>query len=244
MNDYYHKYIKYKTKYLEIKYGAGKREKKKAISVKLPQPVGTPVKLPQPVGTVLTSAPATPQQFSLTETPSSTRSDLSVSSNSADTDSPPQLKIEPKSLEILIENKDDLVCLLSSCPSLSDYDITSRPTTKWHLYINFKKKGDVSDFAHFSFHYPEEEEKSKIYDMFVANTFHLKLDLFPDIVFNLILDGDSLVLQSKMKPKNIIKKITKPNYDELVNIKNCLEKILNIPEYKKTIKEPVIRRLF
>ena len=238
MNDYFHKYIKYKTKYLEIKYG-GKRKKKPVASGAAASgaaasavSAATPAKLHH----------STPKnKVSSINTPGS---NLSTSSTDAVSASPPKLKIAPKSLEILIENKDDLVCLLSACPFLSKYDITSRPTATRHLYINFKKKGDVSDFAHFSFHYPQEEEESKIYDMFVANTFHLKLDIFPDIVFNLILDGGRLVLQSKMKPKNIIKKITNSIYDELVNIKNCLEKILNMPDYKNTIIEPVSRQLF
>lgn len=245
MNDYYAKYIKYKTKYLEIKYGAGKRKKRKNKSVSASKTPVTPLHAPAtPARAPATPVYAltTPQGTSLTKTPSS---NLSISSMGAVTESPPKLEIVTNSLYMLIENKDDLVCLLSSCPSLSNYDITSRPTANMHLYINFKKRGDVSDFAHFSFHYPDESESDKkLNDMFEANTFHLRSDINRDIIFNLILDGEKLVLRSKMKEKNLIKKIDKSKYDELVKIKVCIEKILNMSDYKGKIINPTARKLF
>jgi len=261
MNVYYQKYIKYKTKYLEIKYGGkGKKTAQTPASIEsaasaAPATIAsaatvTPTKsasapLAPATPTVLAtpSVLATPQEQDTTiRTPSSTSSDAT---NIAYTNSPPKLEIQSSSLTILIEKKDDLVCLLSSCLSLSNYVITSRSTVTEHLYINFKKKGEKNDFAHFSFHYPADEVESDIYDMFVPNTFHLRLDKNRQIVFNLILDQhEKLVLESKTDPQEIICIITEPNYAELIKIKDCLEQILNMPEYKGIITEPTARRLF
>jgi hypothetical protein len=81
--------------------------------------------------------------------------------------------------------------------------------------------------------------------MFVPNTFHLRLDIDRDIIFNLIVDQyDNLVLESKTETQEIICKITESNYAELVKIKNCLEEILNRHDYKVMITEPTARRLF
>jgi hypothetical protein len=254
MNVYYQKYIKYKTKYLEIKYGAGKSKKKKkspasAASAAPETPVKlasaapeTPVKLAS-AAQATPSVQITPQQFSIVKTP---ESNFSTSSDVAVKDSPPTLVIQYNSLNTLIEKKDDLVSLLSACPELSNYDITSRSTSTGHLYINFKKKVERKNvFAHFSFHYPADEVESDIYDMFVPNTFHLRLDKYRQIVFNLILDQhEKLVLESKTEEQDIICIITELNYDELIKIKNCLEKILNIPEYKGIILNPTARQLF
>jgi hypothetical protein len=238
MNGYYLKYIKYKTKYLEIKYGAGKRipvDSASAASITPAKPVQSIPETP--------SVQATPQQFSTVNTP---ESNLSTSSMGAVTESPPKLEIQPSSLDTLIKKKDDLVSLLSACPELLNYDITSRSTSTGHLYINFIKKVDKKNvFAHFSFHYPADEVESDIYDMFVPNTFHLRLDKYKQIVFNLILDQhEKLVLESKTEEQDIICIITEPNYDELIKIKNCLEKTLNMPEYKGIILNPTARQLF
>jgi len=263
MNVYYQKYIKYKTKYLEIKYGAGKKKSKNKLPIALPASAATetPTKLAPsasaatvtptklaPFASAATATPAvlaTPQEtpkFSTVKTPSSTLSDAS---DRAYTNSTPKLKIQSSSLTTLINKKDDLVCLLSSCPSLSNYVITSRLTGTEHLYINFIKKGEKKAFAHFSFHYPADEVESDIYDMFVPNTFHLRLDKNRQIVFNLIMDQhEKLVLESKIDPQEIICIITEPNYAELIKIKDCLEQILNMPEYKGIITEPTARRLF
>jgi hypothetical protein len=248
MNGYYLKYIKYKTKYLEIKYGAGKRIPVDSASEMPTTPAKsasaasaasiTPAKPVQSIPET-PSVQATPQQFSTVNTP---ESNLSTSSMGAVTESPPKLEIQPSSLDTLIKKKDDLVSLLSACPELSNYDITSRSTSTGHLYINFIKK---NVFAHFSFHYPADEVESDIYDMFVPNTFHLRLDKYKQIVFNLILDQhEKLVLESKTEEQDIICIITEPNYDELIKIKNCLEKTLNMPEYKGIILNPTARQLF
>jgi hypothetical protein len=237
MNDYYHKYIKYKTKYLEIKYGAGKRKKKKKSAIAVSGAVVATPKL----AVVVATPPSTPKAAAVVATPSSISS---ISSTTVATPSTPKLDIEKLSLERLIKNKDELVCLLSSCPDLSDYDITSRPTATMHLYINFRKKGELVDFAHFSFHNPEDISSSlKLGDMFEANTFHLKLDNYDGIVFNLVLDRDILKLKSKLE-KEIIKKRIKDDFYELNKIIACLEKILNIHEYKGIITNPIVRNLF
>jgi hypothetical protein len=249
MNDYYHKYIKYKIKYFDIKYGAGKN--KKPVPAQLP-PAPVPAPLPPapvpappvPVPPLLAPPvpPVTPAPPSLVQTPPS---NFSTSSDIPNSPPSPQLVIAPRSLDKLIENNNELVCLLSSCQSLSDYNITSRKTVKNHLYINFIKKGNSTVFAHFSFHYPQEESSNlRLSDMFEANTFHLKLDNYNGIVFNLVLDEDRLVLQGNMEPTKIKKEITEPNYDEIVKIKNCLEEILNKPKYKNYIINPLVTRLF
>ena len=349
MNDYYHKYIKYKTKYFYIKYGGkGKKENPQpqqplVIEIPIPQPVTTRLTSQQPLVTtrptsqaaviarpiptrpiqqlvttrptpqlittrpipqlvttrpiqqlvttrptpqLVTTRPTpqlvttrpTPQLVTIRPTPQlvttrTTRltpqaavvatlfstpkvpligtpsSTSSISSTIVATPSTPKLDIEKLSLERLIKNKDELVCLLSSCPDLSDYDITSRPTATMHLYINFRKKGEFVDFAHFSFHNPEDNSTSlKLGDMFEANTFHLKLDNYDGIVFNLVLDGDILKLKSKLEEeiikKEIIKKGINNDFSELNKIIVCLEKILNIHEYKGIITNPIVINLF
>ena len=234
MNNYYHKYIKYKTKYLEIKYGGKGKTKKLAAS-------GAAAVVATPKAAVVATPPSTPKAAAVVATPSSISS---ISSTTVATPSTPQLDIVKLSLERLIDNKDELVCLLSSCPALSDYDITSRPTATMHLYINFRKKGELVDFAHFSFHNPEDSSLNlKLGDMFEANIFHLKLDKYNGIVFNLVPDGNSLKLKSKLEEKIIRNKI-KDDFSELNKIIACLEKILNNHEYKGIITNPVAKNLF
>jgi len=248
MNNYYHKYIKYKTKYFDIKYG-GKKPKKPKIINATPQAetqsaiqAETQAEIQSVIQSTTKSAtpPSTPQQnlsSILTPSPISSISSTAVAS----IPSTPKLEIDKLSLERLIKNKDELVCLLSSYPDLSDYDITSRPTVKMHLYINFKKKGEVSDFAHFSFHNPEENSL-RLGDMFEANTFHLKLDNYDGIVFNLVLDEEQLKLKSKLNTKSI-KKIIKGDFSELKKIITYLEKILNLDEYKVIITDPIVKKI-
>ena len=236
---YFHKYIKYKTKYLEIKYGG--KGKKKSKKSKLLAATSTSTSTSTPPQTAVVVTPTSTPKVSSIVTPSFISS---ISSTTVATPSTPKLDIERLSLERLIKNKDELVCLLSSCSDLSDYDITSRPTATMHLYINFRKKGELVDFAHFSFHNPEDISSSlKLGDIFEANTFHLKLDNYDGIVFNLVLDGDILKLKSKLKEK-IIKKRIKDDFYELNKIIACLEKILNIHEYKGIITNPIVRNLF
>ena len=231
MYKYLHKYLKYKSKYFNIIYGG----------------VGTPQASPS------TPAPSTPAHLIL-NTP------LSVSSASSTTAAPstPKLVINPVSLTRLIDNKDELVCLLSACSNLSNYNITARPRikdTNSQLYINFerKKKG----FAHFSFHFPDDkqdfikddkpkikQDDIRIEDIFEANTFHLKLDINKLIVFNLILDNDNYKLISKLDDCEIMLKIGEEDFKNVKEIITCFETILNSNKYKRILDEPTARKLF
>jgi hypothetical protein len=44
--------------------------------------------------------------------------------------------------------------------------------------------------------------------------------------------------------EEIISIIGCENYYELIKIKNCLENILNRPEFRSSIKHPTVKRLF
>jgi hypothetical protein len=224
MNDYYHKYLKYKTKYIEIKYGGRRRRRKKNnLSSE------TPTKLkPQTFSTPSESLVKTP-------TPSKTfPSTLAYRGT-------PVSNIESNTLDRLIENKDELFCLLSSNPTLSNYKITTRNTKKIksQLYINFEI--NKKDFAHFSFHYPDDEPNMRFEDEFEASIFHLKLDQNNKIVFN--LDERDFKLKSKFDDYQIEEIIGKENLIEVKKIITCFEEIFSSDKYKKILGNATARQL-
>jgi hypothetical protein len=194
MHKYLHKYLKYKSKYINLIYGG------------VGTPPSTPLKNKSIPTTFSTPIYSTPDINSSLGTPSSTTAAPST----------PQQMIEPVLLTRLIEKKDEFVCLLLECLNSSKYKITARATKtiRAQLYIDIKK--NKKDFVHFSFHYPDEEVG--LQDMFVANTFHLKLDINQDIVFNLFLENDIYKLKSKLDNCEIILKIGDVNFNDVKEI--------------------------
>ena len=118
MNEYYHKYLKYKIKYFEIKYG-GKGKKKLAVPVS-PIPT-TPYSTPLP--------PDPTSGFSIITGPST-----------------PKFRLKPESIQALIVIKDDLLCRLIRCLDDPDLKITAKEqkTVKHQFYINIKKKAKIT----------------------------------------------------------------------------------------------------
>ena len=211
MYKYLHKYLKYKSKFLNIKYGGVH----------------------------------TPPSLNASRTPSSVNVEPPT----------PKIIVEPVLLSRLIPKKDELVCILSACSNLSQYKIKAKNTkmNNSQLYINFEKEKEKKDFAHFSFHYPiddenydedsDEDSKPKLYDIFESDTFHLKLDIAKNIVFNLVLEGDNYKLKSKLDDCQIISKINQVNFNDVKKIIECFEIIFNSDEYKKIFKNPAARKL-
>lgn len=202
-------------KYLEIKYG-GKKKKKDNIQLELTPPT-------TPINSVIK-----------TPSPSKTFDSTIVESDT------PFTNIEPITLNRLIENKDEIICLLLANPILSNYKITAKNKGfEKDLYINFEKK--KKKFAHFSFHYPTEDNL-RIGDMFEANTFHLKLDKYKhDIVFN--LDEKDLKLKSKLDDFQIELIIGHDNFVEIKKIITSLEQIFSSEKYKRILQNATARRL-
>jgi hypothetical protein len=291
MNDYYHKYIKYKSKYINLIYGGIGTPTKEIPTIDRPSwaevvkskstsPVQQPPSTPQQPPSTPQQPPSTPQQPPSTpqqppskqqqppSTPQQPPSNSSLSTKpppvtpttalyvgtpgSGFTPGPaealpstPKLEIDQQTVEIIIRSKDELIKLLISCGSLSNYDITERTSRNRDLYINFQKKGEHTYFAHFSFHNPTDPPSTlKLNDMFDINGFHLRYDNNSDIFFNLRkYDDERLILQSPMNEEVIIALIGCENYYELIKIKNCLEEKLNTPEIKKYITDPVAKKL-
>ena len=277
MNDFYHKYLKYKTKYLEIKYGgSGKGEKPKKSApitpVAQPPPPRTPVQPSQitPVQpqTPVAQLPQTPVA-QLPQTPvKSWASVVSRGPNTPDTtfvrtpgkgltpdstervpSSTPTVAVDNITVASIIGKKKKLTDLLKKC--LSDYDIRLNITKKKEFFVNFRKNDKSKDFAHFSFHIPddpaslnlEDAASLNLGDRFSINTFHLRLNNYLDIIFNLREEDGNFVLQGMKEEQEIIRLIGCENYYELIKIKNCLEKILNEPEFRRSIEYPTVKRL-
>jgi len=262
MNVYYQKYIKYKTKYLEIKYGgSGKGEKKKNKSQAAPPKVSSPSptvsspppKVPEsppkvsaspPPKVSASSAPSTPALSSglpasvASQTPRQTPGSIS---SMAPEPSTPKFKVNPGSIQALIEIKDDLLCRLERCLDDPNFKIRAReqPKVQHQFYINIKKKG--KDYAHFSFHYPDESKDAM--DEFESDTLHLKLDFNQDIVFNLVKIDGNYRLQSSLDDFEIESYITPKEYSVVKKIIACFELIFNRQEYRKIFDEPTVRRL-
>jgi hypothetical protein len=256
MNVYYQKYIKYKTKYLEIKYGGSGKGKKAqstppaqkqvqpALSIQPPPPRTPVTQPPQTLGkswaAIVTTPVAQPPQppqtpdTSFVITPSK---GLTPGSTVGEASSTPRLEIDSITVESIIEKKSKLTKLLTKC--LLDYVI--RPKITGEFYINFKKNDKPTDFAHFSFHVPDHESLN-LQDIFSVNSFHLKLNN-PEITYNLRIEDGNLVLQSIKEEQEIISLIGCENYYELIKIKNCLENILNKTEFKSSIEHPVSKIL-
>jgi len=253
MNNFYLKYLKYKKKYLNVKYYGGAKGKKKATSVAKEsetveehvEPIAdltsAPILTPSKAAHSMLGEDASPfltpsDSFIKTPTPSKT-----IPSTLADRGTPPS-NIESNTLDRLIENKDKLFCLLSANPDLSSYKITTRNTKgiKSQLYINFEK--NKKDFAHFSFHYPDDEPNKRFGDEFEASTFHLKLDQFKyDIVFN--LDEKDLKLKSKLDDCQLEAIIGKNNLIEAKKIIACFEEIFSNDTYKKILGNATAKQL-
>jgi len=288
MNVYYQKYIKYKTKYLEIKYGGSGKGKKKNKSqvaasaapppnVSSPPPIvssppptvssppptvsspsptvsSPPPKVPASPPIVLvsspppkvsaSSAPSTPALSSglpasvASQTPRQTPGSIS---SMAPEPSTPKFKVNPGSIQALIEIKDDLLCRLERCLDDRKFKIRAReqPKVKHQFYINIKKEG--KDYAHFSFHYPDESKDAM--DEFESDTLHLKLDFNQDIVFNLVKIDGNYRLQSSLDDFEIESYITPKEYSVVKKIIACFELIFNRQEYRKIFDEPTVRRL-
>ena len=263
MNDYYHKYIKYKSKYINLIYGGVGTPTKEISTIKprswadvvkpksTPQqplqspstPQRPPVQLPPPSTPPLFTKPppVTPIAALYVGTPGyGLTPDSTVAIPST-----PKLEIDQQTVESIIKNKDELIRLLKLCVSLSNYDITQRIAGNRDLYINFKKKEEHTFFAHFSFHNPTDPPSTlKLNDMFDINAFHLKYDEMDNIFFNLRkYDDERLILQSPMNEEVIIALIGCENYYELIKIKNCLEEKLNKPKIRQNITHPVAKKL-
>jgi hypothetical protein len=263
MNDFYHKYLKYKTKYLEIKYGGsgkGKTQNKSAltpvaqqlqITPVAQQPPRTPVAQQPPKtsamswASVVSSNPKTPK----TTFVSSPGTGLTPDSTERVPSSTPTVVVDNITVASIIGKKEKLTDLLQRC--LSDYVIRQNITKKREFFLNFRKNDKLEDFAHFSFHFPDlppilnldDVASLNLGDNFSVNSFHLKLNN-PEIIFNLRMEeNDHLVLQGMKEEQEIIRLIGCENYQELIKIKNCLETILNKPEFKSIIKNPVVKRL-
>jgi hypothetical protein len=243
MKDYYHKYFKYKIKYFEFKYGgSGKADKKnKDLVAKSPKASEVPA---SPITPLTVSAPPmTPQDVN-----KSTPFVSSVSSVFAEPGTP-LLEPEPSVLNRLIEYKDELVCILLANPTLSNYKISARYSKKSdsELFINFLNKVSKKNFCHFSFHYPDESVDNlfvsgiRLGDMFEANTFHLKLDDFQQIVYN--LDLKDLKLKCKFDDCKIEFLIGENNFIEIKKIIACFEEIFSSDKYKRILLNPTSRKL-
>jgi hypothetical protein len=229
MNDYYHKYIKYKTKYFEIKYGAGTPEKPKQTS----------------------TSPETPNKPYVLSTPTSTITKCSTPRKDIEPAILTRLIEKKDELICLLSANPNLSKYeIEARPKIKD--------TKPQLYINFERtvKGKKRDFAHLSFHYPSDEpevksdedmfrpEALRIEDMFVPCTFHLRLDIDRSIIFNLVLENDNYKLISKTDDCEIIKKIGDTDFNDVKEIIACFEEIFNNTQYKKMFKEPIVKVLF
>ena len=268
MNVYYQKYIKYKTKYLEIKYGGSGKGKKKNKSqvaasaappkVSSPSPtVLSPPKVPAsppkvsaspPPKVSASSAPSTPALSSglpasvASQTPHQTQYQTPGSiSSMAPEPSTPKFKVNPGSIQALIEIKDDLLCRLERCLDDPNFKIRAReqPKVQHQFYINIKKKDKY--YAHFSFHYPDDSKDAM--DEFESDTLHLKLDFNQDIVFNLVKIDGNYRLQSSLDDFEIESYITPEEYSVVKKIIACFELIFNRQEYRKIFDEPTVRRL-
>ena len=228
MHKYLHKYLKYKSKYINLIYGGAGTPKKPTWASIVGKPPSTPQKpiIQPPESTVATPQP--PQKPIIQSlTPESTVA----------TPSTPKLEFDSKTVERLKQIQTILIESLQQCKL--DYDISSN--AKKDFFINFRK--DLITFAHFSFHNPKEDSL-KLGDMYDTSPFHLKLDSIHDILFNLErTSDDQIILQSKMKEEEIIDLIGCKAYYELIKIKNCLEKVLNTPKLKKILFNPVAQKL-
>ena len=264
MNDYYHKYIKYKSKYINLIYGGVGTPTKETPTINRPswasvvkqssnpQQTPSPQQPPQlqphqPLPPVQPPPPSTPPQSTKPPpvTPGRGLTPGLTPGSTVALPSTPKLEIDLQTVESIIRSKNKLIKLLKSCVSLSNYDITQRTSGIGDFYINFKKKGELINFSHFSFHNPTDPPSTlKLNDRFDINPFHLRYDSLDNIFFNLRKDDDErLILQSPMKEEDIIALIGCENYYELIIIKNCLEEILNKPEIIKNIIEPIARAL-
>jgi len=297
---YYQKYIKYKTKYLEIKYGGSGKGEKPKKSVRPPpqtpiaQPPRTPVALPPPRTPVAQPQQPPPPHTPVAQPPPRTpvaqpppprtpvaqppqppqtpvkswaaivKTDpqtpntsfvrtpgrgLTPDSTERVLSSTPRLEIDSITVASIVDKKKQLTDLLQRC--LSDYDIRQHKTKiKGEFFINFKKKDKTEEFAHFSFHIPDDPASLNLDDptslnlgdRFSINAFHLRLNNYPDIVLNLREEDGKLVLQSMKEEEEIIS-IIDCDYHELIKIKNCLENILNRPEFRSSIQHPTVKKL-
>jgi len=253
MNVYYQKYIKYKTKYLEIKYGGngkgGKKSKSKAEAEALPSvpPIVSASSAPPVPPTVsassASSAPSTPAQSIVlpasvaSQTPHQTPGSIS---SVAPEPSTPKFKVNPGSIQALIEKKADLLCKLEKCLDDPKFKIRAKeqPKVQHQFYINIKK--DNKAYAHFSFHYPDESKE--VIDNFEVDALHLKLDINKDIVFNLVNYEGNYKLQSSMDDC-VIRHYIGEEFETVKKIIACFESIFNTQEYRKIFEEPTARKL-
>ena len=235
MNEYYHKYLKYKIKYFEIKYGSGKREEKnksQEAASSLPPTVSA------------SSAPSTPTQsrgLPASVSPQIQHQTPESISSVAPEPSTPKFKVNPGSIQALIEIKDDLLCRLIRCLDNPDLKITAKEqkTVKHQFYINIIKNG--KKYAHFSFHFPDEAKEAL--DIFDVDTLHLKLDFNKNIVFNLVKYEGNYRLLSDMDDCLIETNIGIDEFNIVKKIIACFELIFNTKEYRKIFEEPVVRKL-
>ena len=248
MHKYLHKYLKYKSKYINLIYGGAGTPKKPTWASIVGKPPSTPQKpiIQPPESTVATPQPPqkpiiqslTPESTVATPQPPQKPIIQSLTPESTvATPSTPKLEFDSKTVERLKQIQTILIESLQQCKL--DYDISSN--AKKDFFINFRK--DLITFAHFSFHNPKEDSL-KLGDMYDTSPFHLKLDSIHDILFNLErTSDDQIILQSKMKEEEIIDLIGCKAYYELIKIKNCLEKVLNTPKLKKILFNPVAQKL-
>jgi hypothetical protein len=247
MHKYLHKYLKYKSKYINLIHGGVQTPEKPKISSwasvvrnsSLPPPPSTP--LPPPPSTPLPSSlpppPSTPPPSTPPQPPQKSIIQSFTPESTVATPSTPKLEFDSIIVDRLKKNQPKLIESLQQCKL--DYDISSN--AKKDFFINFRK--DLITFAHFSFHNPKEDSL-KLGDMYDTSPFHLRLDSIHDIIFNLErTSDDQIILQSKMKEEEIIDLIGCKVYYELIKIKNCLEKVLNTPELKKILFNPVAQKL-
>jgi hypothetical protein len=155
--------------------------------------------------------------------------------------STPKFKVNPGSIQALIEKKADLLCKLEKCLDDPTFKIRAKeqPKVQHQFYINIKK--DNKDYAHFSFHYPDDSKDA--IDNFDVDTLHLKLDINKDIVFNLVNYEGNYRLQSSMDDYVITSYIGIDEFEIVKKIIACFELIFNTQEYRKIFEEPAVRRL-
>ena len=178
-----------------------------------------------------TTPPATPTKPVIHATPGST-----------DPQPPTPDFIKPQTVSWLIKHVDDFVCRLKSCSGLNMFTIKTKEKKDVDpdLYINFMLK--KNQFAHLSFH------KRSYYDdplsYFDLAQFHLKVYKTNQLIyFNIKNHNDRLVLEPIHLLCDMQQQLDLEQITILQDLINCIEEILNSPEYYKGITEPLAKQL-